>query len=118
MLEGNDRLANEFELLGDPSEEMGAVINLLDPPNWVSVRLREAANILAGEEHTCSVRQLDGLLNALAERAEVIEREGLYPLSDPRMGMVFAQATIYAAAVVEEDEQLAQIMEDGNDGTA
>lgn len=90
---------------------------ITDPPNWVSVRLREAANILAAEQHTCSVRQIDGLMNALADRAEAIEREGLYPLKDPRMDMVFAHATIYAAAVVEEDEELGQIMQDGQEGS-
>lgn len=79
-----------------------------DPPNWVSVRLREAGNILAGKSHTNATRHVDRLLFALADRAEFIERHDMNPLRESNWGMVFANAVILAAGVVEE----------ANDGTA
>lgn len=73
-----------------------------DPPNWVSVRLREAGNVLAGEGHTCAARHVDRLLFALADRAEFMERNDIYPLRESNWGMVFANAVIFASGVVEE----------------
>jgi len=74
----------------------------VDPPNWVSVRLREAGNILAGAES----KRLDGHLSrvmfALADRAEFMERHDIKPLHESNWGMVFSNAVIFAAGVVEE----------------
>lgn len=75
-----------------------------DPPNWVSLRLREAGNILAGEKHTCAFMNVDRLLFALADRAEFMERHDIYPLRESNWGMVFSNAVIFAAGVVEESD--------------
>lgn len=75
-----------------------------DPPNWVSVRLREAGNIAAGGGHTCAFKKIDRLFFALADRAEFMERNNIYPLRESNWGMVFANATILAAGIVEEFE--------------
>lgn len=98
MLEGNDRLAAEVEYLGEPVDESKPKC-VTDPPNWVSLRLREAGNILADEKHTSHV---DRLLFALADRAEFMERNDIYPLRESNWGTVFANAVIFASGIVEE----------------
>lgn len=80
----------------------------IDPPNWVSVRLREAGNILAGKKISSGLddkateRLTDTLLFALADRAEFMERHDINPLRESNWGMVFANAVILAAGVVAD----------------
>ena len=67
--------------------------------DWVSVRLREAAHIVAEKS---DYRQLDRLLFELADRAQFMERNDIDPLRESNWGMVFANAVIFAAWVLEE----------------
>lgn len=78
--------------------------NEVDPPNWVSVRLREAGNIVAGRslQDSSKRRHIDGLMFALADRAEFMERHDIDPLRESNWGVVFSNAVVLAAGIVEE----------------
>jgi hypothetical protein len=71
----------------------------VDPSNWVSVRLREAGNIVAGKKNS-QMRNADRLLFEIADMAEKLEREGIDPIRDIKLSMLFCHATIFAAGVV------------------
>lgn len=68
----------------------------LDAPDWVSVRLMEANNILDHDDPN-----LSNLLFELAEIARKLEKDGVDPIRDPELSMLFCHATIFAAGVVE-----------------
>ena len=76
----------------------------IDPPDWVSVRLREAANIVRGDGHDCAIGRVYDLLDSLADRAEHIEKVGIMPTRETNWGMVFCHAAIFASGIVKEDK--------------